>query len=70
MTTRTTAPQATATRIDGNLYDVTYPGTRDMDRGVPYSYLDALAKRGYRVRVEQGTHRGPGEPAHYVIDEV
>ena len=59
---------ATATRIGGNLYDVTYPQSRGCDRGVPYSYLHRLAQAGYRITVDQRTQRGEGEPATYEID--
>lgn len=58
---------ATAVRVDGNVYDVSYPGTADYDRRVSYRYLRLLAKRGYLVTVDQTVERGEGEPATYVV---
>lgn len=62
---------AKATRISGNLYNVEYPGENSYDRGVRYSYLVGLARKGFRVEVDQKTCRGEGEPAQYtvVLDE-
>lgn len=65
MTTKLKA--AVATRINGNLYDVTYPETRGLDKAVGYDYLRRLARDGFAVKVEQRTHRGPGEPESYDV---
>lgn len=58
---------AIATRTAGNTYDVTYPGTRSLDRDVTYRYLEQLVRDGYHVTVEQRTYRGEGEPVSYVL---
>lgn len=48
---------AHASRIFGHpLYDVTYPGHRDMDMRVPWSYLKRLQRSGYRVEVSDREH--------------
>jgi hypothetical protein len=66
----TDSKTATATRIGGNLYDVTYPHTRGLDSGVPSSYLLRLVREGYRVTVDQSRYRIEGEPKTYVMDPV
>jgi hypothetical protein len=68
MTAKKTGQLATATRIGGNLYDVTYPYTRGMDKGVSYGYLKRLARDGYRVTVDQSRYRIEGEPQTYEIE--
>jgi hypothetical protein len=54
-----TSKTAIAKRIDGNLYDVTYVGGSEMDRSVPYSYLERLTRDGYEVRVENSRYGAP-----------
>jgi hypothetical protein len=53
-----TGKLATARQISGNLYDVTYPYTVDLDKAVPYEYLRRLTRKGYTVTChdEDGTH--------------
>lgn len=68
-TTLTSRKTALARRISGNLYTVTYPGRAEMDPAVPFSYLRLLHGRGYKVTVDQSSHRGEGEPATYVVSD-
>lgn len=46
-----TSKTAIATHVSGSLYDVTYIGASDLDSKVPYSYLEALVRRGYNVKI-------------------
>lgn len=61
---------AKATRVGGNIYDVSYSDCSDYDRYVHYSYLLKLAQKGYQVEVDQSENRGEGEPKQYVIQPV
>jgi len=68
----TKSKTATATRIDGDVYNVTYPHARSMDRMVPWSYIRGLLKSGYTIQVDQTAHRPAGEAARqtYTRDDL
>jgi hypothetical protein len=63
-TTRKGKKVAYATRVGGDLYNVTYGDGIGCDREVPWAYLRGLLRKGYTVELDQGGHRGEGEPAH------
>ena len=41
------------------LFTVTYPGRKEMDRDVPWSYVRELERQGYRI----SCRNGDGSPA-------
>jgi hypothetical protein len=53
---------ATAARLDGDVYDVHYPGRAGFDRAVGYRYLCGLVRGGYQVTIDQSRHCPAGEP--------
>lgn len=58
-----------AVRIAGNLYDIVYPRSRDMDRAVPWNAVENAARVGgyRRIVVDQSRYRGEGEPAAEIV---
>lgn len=48
--------EAIAVRTSGNVYDVTYPRTRHLDRDVSGAYLARLVRAGYTVHCDNGGH--------------
>lgn len=59
---KTRSKTAVATRIDGNVYDVRYPGRAGFDRAATYAYLRSLVKGGWQVTIDQTRHCPEGEP--------
>lgn len=50
---------AQATRVAGNLYNVSYPGSAACDRNVPGEYLNRLVRRGVVVRCDNAGYDMP-----------
>ena len=51
---------AYAQLVTQSLYDVTYDGSRGIDRCMPDTYLERLARRGYTVLVHASMY-GPAQ---------
>lgn len=61
--------QITATRVSGDLYDVTYSDSIMCDR-MPWRSIERVAREGgyRRILVDQRSYRGEGEPATQIFE--